>query len=273
MELCKILDVNNSADQRNLPDKALTNPVTWLQPVDITPRINSLQRVSKQSHSLLRRSRTVVASADRVLITSWVGWFDCLGPLVGAATGENETLSCLESSNADLLICTDLLESGNGPSLVRKAKQAQPDLKALMLIQRPVLRTLLDAIDAHCDGLCAHELVGSGTLLAALSAIESDGTYLDRVVAGVLRHGRLGNGQPSSQIDSLSLREGDVLRGICKGMSNQEIADDLYLSIDTVKSHVRNLLQKLPARDRTHAVVVAFRDGLVDLPPRLPRWQ
>ena len=120
---------------------------------------------------------------------------------------------------------------------------------------------------------CAHELVGSGTLLAALSAIESDGTYLDRVVAGVLRHGRLGNGKTSRQVDNLSLREGDVLRGICKGMSNQNIADELYLSIDTVKSHVHNLLQKLPARDRTHAVVVAFRDGLVELPQRLPRWQ
>ena len=93
------------------------------------------------------------------------------------------------------------------------------------------------------------------------------------MVAGVLRHGRLGNGKSSSQIDNLSLREGDVLRGICKGMSNQNIADELYLSIDTVKSHVHNLLQKLPARDRTHAVVVAFRDGLVELPQRLPRWQ
>ena len=273
MELCKILAVRNSADQRNLHNEALTAPVTWLQPVDITPRISSLQKTSQQSHPLLRRSRTVVATADRVLITSWVGWFDCLGPLVGAATGEDETLNCLKSSNADLLICTDLLESGNGPSLVRKAKQLKPDLKALMLIQRPVLRTLLDAIEAHCDGLCAHELVGSGTLLAALSAIESDGTYLDSVVAGVLRHGRLGNGKTSRQVDNLSLREGDVLRGICKGMSNQNIADELYLSIDTVKSHVHNLLQKLPARDRTHAVVVAFRDGLVELPQRLPRWQ
>ncbi|CAI8183418.1 MAG: Response regulator protein VraR [Prochlorococcus marinus str. MIT 9215] len=56
-------------------------------------------------------------------------------------------------------------------------------------------------------------------------------------------------------------------------MSNQEIADELYLSIDTVKSHVRSLLQKLPARDRTQAVVVAFRDGLIELPPKLPSWQ
>ncbi|HJL68072.1 MAG TPA: hypothetical protein QGG77_00235, partial [Prochlorococcaceae cyanobacterium Gl_MAG_24] len=110
MELCKILAVNNSADQRNLQGDALTKPVTWLQPVDITPQIPSLQLTSQQSHPLLRRSRTVIATADRVLITSWVGWFDCLGPLVGAATGENETLSCLESSDADLLICTDLLE-------------------------------------------------------------------------------------------------------------------------------------------------------------------
>jgi DNA-binding NarL/FixJ family response regulator len=241
--------------------------------VDITPQINSLQNRSQQIHSVLSRSRTVVASADRLLITSWIGWFESLGPLVGAATSENETLACLESGEADLLICTDLLEGGSGPSLVRNAKQLHPKLKALMLVQRPVLRTLLDAIDAHCDGICAYEIAGSGSLLAALNAIESDGAYLDRVIAGVLRHGRLGSGQKEKTLDSLSLREGDVLRGLCKGMSNQEIADELYLSIDTVKSHVRSLLQKLPARDRTQAVVVAFRDGLIELPPKLPSWQ
>ena len=68
------------------------------------------------------------------------------------------------------------------------------------------------------------------------------------------------------------MREEDVLRGLCRGMTNQEIADALVVSIDTVKTHVGSLLRKLPARDRTMAVVTAFREGLVQVPTRPPRW-
>ncbi len=240
--------------------------------MDITARIPTLQQKIRQTHSILRRNRTVLATADRTLIASWIGLFESLGPLVGAATSEEDTLLCLESCGADLLICTDLLESGCGPSLVSRAKQAKPQLKVLMLVQRPVLRTLMAAINAGCDGLCAKDLVGNGNLLAALQAMESDGTYLDRMVTGVLGHSRLRSEQKRNHVD-LSVREDDVLRGLCRGMSNQAIADELHLSIDTVKTHMKNLLQKLEAQDRTHAVVIAFREGLVELPPSAPPWQ
>ena len=73
-------------------------------------------------------------------------------------------------------------------------------------------------------------------------------------------------------LQDLTMREEDVLRGLCRGMTNQEIADALVVSIDTVKSHVGSLLRKLPARDRTMAVVTAFREGLVQVPTRPPRW-
>lgn len=221
----------------------------------------------------MRRNRTVIATADRILITSWVSLFESLGPLVGAATSEDETLLCLESCDADLLICTDLLESGSGPSLVSRAKKAQPHLKVLMLVQRPVLRTLMAAINSGCDGLCAKELAGSGNLLAALQAMDSDGMYLDQMITGVLSHSNFGQRKQGHDVE-LSQREEDVLRGLCRGMSNQAIAEDLYVSIDTVKSHIKSLLQKLNAQDRTHAVVVAFREGLVEVPRSCaPRWQ
>ena len=239
--------------------------------VDITSKIPALQQRIRQSHAILRRNRTVLATADRMMIASWVGLFESLGPLVGAATSEADALLCLESCGADLLICTDLLDSGSGPSLVSRAKQANPQLKVLMLVQRPVLRTLMAAINAGCDGLCAKDLVGNGNLLAALQAMESDGTYLDRMVTGVLGHSHLRREVLSNPVD-LSRREDDVLRGLCKGMCNQAIADELHLSIDTVKTYMKNLLQKLDAQDRTHAVVVAFRDGLVELPPSAPGW-
>lgn len=61
----------------------------------------------------------------------------------------------------------------------------------------------------------------------------------------------------------LSDRELQILTGLTEGKRNAEIADDLFLSADTVKTHARGLYRKLGARDRAHAVAIAFRTGLV----------
>ncbi len=240
--------------------------------VDLTPQIPQLQTRSRQGHSLLRNSRTAVATADRVLLASWMGWFQDLGQLVAASTTEEECLQRLHNTGANLLICTDQLEAGNAPSLIRRAKQNNPGLKTLLLVQRPILRTILQAIDASCDGLCAHQNVGMGAVTTALTAIEADGSYHDSIIANVLHHGRLGRKPSGSMTTDLTMKEEDVLRGLCQGMSNQEIADGLVVSIDTVKSHISSLLRKLNADNRTQAVVLAFQEGLVDLPTQAPRW-
>ena len=169
------------------------------------------------------------------------------------------------------MICSDLLESGDGPSLVRQARTVRPELICLMLIQRPLLSTIDAATAAGCQGLCSRDLVGNGHLLKALQAIDSDDLYIDPVIAGVLRHSKLSpNGRPLKP--DLTLREEDVLRGICRGLSNLEIADQLNLSINTVKHSVTAVLSKLEARDRSQALLIAFRNDLVELPPPLPRW-
>lgn len=242
--------------------------------MDFTAQIPLLQERRRQGHSLLRRSRTLLGSGDRVLLTALVSWMEGLTPLVGAATTETELLGHVQDHTPDLLICTDVLEQGAGVSLLGQAKQARPHLKVLLLVQRPLVRTILKAIDAGCDGICAAELSGSGSVLAALNAMDTDGHYMDRVASGVLSHGQLlgdsGKGAPT--LAPLSLREEDVLHGLCKGMTNQEIADAFTVSTETVKSHVSSVLRKLMVNDRTQAVVKAFREGLVELPSRPPSW-
>lgn len=61
----------------------------------------------------------------------------------------------------------------------------------------------------------------------------------------------------------LTEREAEVLRGVAKGLSNAEIAEELFLGVQTVKTHVANVLAKLGARDRTQAVVFAYESGFV----------
>lgn len=65
--------------------------------------------------------------------------------------------------------------------------------------------------------------------------------------------------------DSLTPREIDVLKQVAGGCSNKVVADRLFISEDTVKGHVRNILSKLNANDRTHAVTIALRRGFLDL--------
>ena len=239
--------------------------------MNLTAQLPAMRETLRRSRSELGRRRTVIASADRVLITSVVAVFDSIGPLLGATTSEADALSCLKHTPVDLLICSDQLESGDGPSLVRQARTLHPQLICLMLIQRPLRSTIEAATAAGCQGLCSRDLVGNGHLLKALQAIDSDDLYIDPVIAGVLRHSRLSpSGRPLKP--GLTVREEDVLRGICRGLSNQEIADQLNLSIDTVKHSVTAVLSKLDARDRSQAMLIAFRNDLVELPPPLPRW-
>jgi DNA-binding NarL/FixJ family response regulator len=67
-------------------------------------------------------------------------------------------------------------------------------------------------------------------------------------------------------VQPLSARETEVLQGVAKWEKNSEIAERLIVSIDTVKTHVRNVLMKLQARDRTHAALIGVHLGLVDWP-------
>ena len=231
-----------------------------------------MRELPQRHRPLLEGRRIVVASANSMLISGLVHSLDGVGCLLGAASTEAEALACLSRTAADLLICSDQLERGNGPSLVAVAKARQPSLRCLMLIQRPLLSTIHAAAKAQCDGLCSHERIGNGGLLSVLRTMESDGSLMDPVIAGVANHDRGAGvvGHPLS--DVLSMRDEDVLRGLCKGLSNQEIADQLHLSIETTKHCVTGLLRKLDAKSRTQAVLIAFQYDLVDPPLPIPRW-
>ena len=242
--------------------------------MNLTSQLPLMRALPRRSQPLLHQHHTVVASSNRLLISSLTQLFDGIGPLVGAATSQTAALECLRIGGVELLICTDHLDSGNGPSLVAAAKQWHPRMHCLMLIQRPLLSTVLAALAAGCEGLCSDERLGRGGLLEVLRAMESDGTHLDPLISGVLQRSQAGSAGDwiSPQQPSLSLREEDLLRGLCNGLNNQAIAAELHLSINTVKHGITGLLRKFDANDRTQLVLLAFQCGLMDPPQPSLRW-
>lgn len=106
-------------------------------------------------------------------------------------------------------------------------------------------------------------------LVQAIQAVHTDGRYMDATLAaelgGAPRQRRVnGRHQPLSQ------REHEVLRLIADGLENQAIANVLFVSVETIRTHVKSILRKLASRDRTHAVAVAFRSGVLTVDEAVP---
>jgi DNA-binding NarL/FixJ family response regulator len=102
-------------------------------------------------------------------------------------------------------------------------------------------------------------------LVHAIQSVHNEGRYMDATLAAnltapITRPRGVANGllrQPLSQ------REHEVLRLIADGLENQAIANVLFVSVETIRTHVKSILRKLSSRDRTHAVAVAFRSGVL----------
>ncbi len=180
-------------------------------------------------------------------------------------------------------------EASDGSEALTQAKRATPDV------------VLMDVRMPHVDGIAATRLLtelGDPPRVVVVTTFENDDYVYDALVAGAqgfllkreapdqvvhavrtvhrsdsllfpaavraLVAGRAQRRKASTDPTSrLTEREQEVLRLVAAGMSNAEIAGELFLGLETVKSHVRSILAKLGVRDRVQAVIVAYESGFV----------
>jgi DNA-binding NarL/FixJ family response regulator len=107
------------------------------------------------------------------------------------------------------------------------------------------------------------QLIAAIRIVAAGDALLSP-TITKRVIK---QFARIPRPKPPKEFDELTTREQEVFRLIANGLSNTEIAQELYISDTTVKTHITHILQKLNLRDRVQAVVLAYQSGLVTRDP------
>ncbi len=173
-------------------------------------------------------------------------------------------------------------QAGNGREAIESFRRLRPDV-TLMDLRMPDMSGL-DAITAiraefpNARIIVLTTYAGDAQAAAALKAGAS-GYLLKNLVRKELietiRAVHSGKRRVPPEIatdiaehvadDALSMREIEVLRGVAEGKSNKLIAAELDISEGTVKTHMKNILPKLDASDRTHAVMIALRRGILDL--------
>ncbi|WP_447003843.1 response regulator [Saccharothrix isguenensis] len=193
-------------------------------------------------------------------------------------------LKALLQAEADILVVG---EAADGASAVRSAVAVRPDVvvmdvrmpirdgvsatRELMgLAGRPRVLVLTtfdldevvdDAIAAGADGFLLKR-ASPEELVAGIRAVAAGDAVVSPSVTRRLFEGYAARTAPDrARAARLTGREADVLRALARGWSNPEIARALHLSVETVKTHVKHVLAKLDARDRTQAVVWAYRTG------------
>jgi DNA-binding NarL/FixJ family response regulator len=235
--------------------------------VDFTPLLAQVRTYNLRTHDLLRGARVVLCLGSRAQISFLMGSVDAPELILGAATTEAEGLELVRTLQPDFLFTSDRLEGGCGIDLVVAIKRRHAATRTLLMIcEQPQRARLQRAIEAGCDGVLLESNMGLGTGLAAIRTVCGGGIYLERELAELFRSEDPGAGAAAPAPQRLTARETEVLAKLVTGASNSEIAQQLVVSLDTVKSHISNLLSKLQARDRTHAAVIGLRLGLIDWP-------
>jgi len=197
--------------------------------------------------------------------------------LVGEASGGEEALALLQETQVDVVLLDLQMPGLNGIETARLIPQVCPKTKILILTSIGSWNQVAQALKVGASGYVMKDAEPE-ELLAAIRAVAAGGSYLGaQARSELLEHMNFypdsapqdpQNTKPAADllsdlIEPLSAREKEVLILIAKGQSNREIAQHLYLSEKTVKTHVTNILQKLNAKSRTQAALYAMRAGLV----------
>jgi DNA-binding NarL/FixJ family response regulator len=248
---------NNRELEKKLPVK---------NPVDGISSINQIRVVVIEDHELTRIGIRTTLQHEQINV-------------VGDAGNATDGLKLLNNLQPDIAIVDISLPDRDGVQLTRETKRKNPEIKVLILTLHDSREAVLTAFAAGANSYCLKD-IKFDKLIEAIHLTCCGHTWIDPAIAGfVLEQAQknplhISKFVPRNSDDTLDSemldlytlteREFEILRLIVEGNSNAAIATKLYITLGTVKAHVRNILIKVGAEDRTQAAVHALRYGLLD---------
>jgi DNA-binding NarL/FixJ family response regulator len=153
----------------------------------------------------------------------------------------------------------------DGLSALERILAADPLARVIVLTTFDLDEYVFRALSAGASGFVLKDDPPESLIAAIRTVAAGDALLSPSITKRVIRRfAGIPQATAPASLDELTAREQEVLRLLARGLSNAEIADQLFVSEGTVKTHVTHLLQKLQLRDRVQAVVFAFHHGLID---------
>ena len=176
--------------------------------------------------------------------------------VIGEAADGASAVSLAERRRPDVVIMDVRMPGMDGLEATKVLNEKLPETAVLIFTAYSERSLLGRGLESGAKGYILKEAPHQ-TLLRAIEKVAAGEGYVDPALMPAFLTGR-------DKDDMLTAREREILQLLADGMSNADVAGKLFISQETVKSHVRHILAKLEADTRTHAVAIALREAIID---------
>ena len=177
--------------------------------------------------------------------------------VVGKARDGQQALELIESEGPEVALLDLRMPGLSGIDVARRLERGEGATAVILYTAFGDRALLTEALDAGARGFVLKE-APLAEVVRAVELVAAGRTYVDPVLAGVIS-----SSAATGKMVTLTQRERDVLRLLADGLSNEEIGKELFISHETVRTHVRKAMAKLDADTRTQAVATALRQSLI----------
>lgn len=181
--------------------------------------------------------------------------------VVGEASDGAQAVELCQELRPDVVLIDLIMENMDGIAATKKITAELPDTKVIILTSFVDEQLVFPALEAGALSYLLKTATAEDIVKAIRSAQQSQ-SVIEPKVAAQMVHRLQSTATTKMPHEELTERELEVLRLIGEGLTNQEIADTLFIGIKTVKTHVSNILSKLGVNDRTQAAIYAHRNKL-----------
>ena len=182
--------------------------------------------------------------------------------VIGEAEDGQEGVNQALSLRPDVILMDLVMDGMDGIEATKEILAQWPEAKIIIVTSFIDDEKVFPAMEAGASGYMLKTSSASEIADAIRSAYKGDTVFEEEVTQKIIERDHM----PQEYLlhDDLTNRETEILQLIAQGLSNQEIADECFITLKTVKTHVSNILSKLDVSDRTQATIYAFKHNLVD---------